>query len=206
MPASNPRIVKAALKLSPIVALMIAQCLAIVAAMTGNAYFSAPNPTLAVITAAIQALSLSQQGAMARTRGAAGTRNLDKKALIKLMNQLCAYVQAIANSLPGQELAVIVSAKMEVAKSSGGKPRGWRALQGDVSGSADLEAPRVAARKSVQWQWSVDQKSWTDLSPTLKSSTTVSNLTPGTTYYFRYRVLTKDGLGDWSQVVSLFMH
>jgi hypothetical protein len=205
MPASNHRIVKATLNLSPVVAVLLAQCLAIVNAMTGNAYFTTPSPTLAIVTAAIQALNLAQIAAMARTKGAAATRDLQQKALLKVMDELRAYVQAIANSMPGQEEAVILSAKMGVKVYATRPPHTFAALWGTASGSADLHAPFVAGRKSVFWQWSTDSKTWNDLPPTLKSSTTVANLTPGTTYYFRYRVLTKAGLSDWSQPVSLLM-
>ena len=41
--------------------------------------------------------------------------------------------------------------------------------------------------------------------PTLQASTTVAGLTPATLYYFRYRAVTKTGLGDWSQILSLLV-
>jgi hypothetical protein len=186
MSSSQDRIVKAVLKLSPVVAFLIAQCTAIVHAMTGNAYFATPSPTLAAVQAAIAALAASQENAMAKTKGAAQTRNLAKKALIKLMDELRSYVQSIANSMPGQEEAVILSAKMLVKIIGVRAPRVFQALHGAVAGQALLEAPRAPARGSVFWQWSVDQKVWTDVPPTTKASTTIENLTPGTTYYFRH--------------------
>jgi hypothetical protein len=208
-PAGEQHMVKAALKLSTIIELLIAQCTAIVLAMTGNAYFSAPNPlpnpTLAAVQSAIDNLSKAQNDARAKTKGAATRRNLARQALVKLMNALCAYVQLVADSMPGQEADVILSAKMIVKAIGAHAPRVFAALHGPISGTAEIEAPVTEDRRSIFWQWSTDQKTWNDLPPTLKASTTVANLTPGTTYWFRYRVLTKDGLGDWSQVVSLLM-
>jgi hypothetical protein len=208
-PAGVPHIVKAALKLSPVIELMIAQCVAIVLAMTGNAYFTAPNPlpspSLVSIQNAIDTLTQLQAAARERTKGATTSRNLAKKALVKLMTLLCAYVQGIANSMPGEEANVILSAKMIVKIVSVRVPRVFSAIHGAVSGSAELEGPRVSDRKAMLWQWSMDQKIWNDVPPTLKASTTVSSLTPGTLYYFRFRALTKDGLDDWSEVVSLMM-
>jgi hypothetical protein len=40
---------------------------------------------------------------------------------------------------------------------------------------------------------------------TTQASTTVSGLTPGSTVHFRYRPVTKDGAGDWSQPVSIMV-
>jgi hypothetical protein len=40
---------------------------------------------------------------------------------------------------------------------------------------------------------------------TLQAKTTIESLTPGTTYSFRYRPVTKAGEGDWSGVTTLVM-
>ncbi len=52
---------------------------------------------------------------------------------------------------------------------------------------------------------SVDQLSWTDLPDTIKSNTKVSGLTPGQTYYFKQRAITKAGEGNWSQIVLIMV-
>jgi hypothetical protein len=41
--------------------------------------------------------------------------------------------------------------------------------------------------------------------PTLQSKTEIDGLTPATAYFFHFRGITKDGKGDWSQVVSLLV-
>jgi phosphodiesterase/alkaline phosphatase D-like protein len=74
-----------------------------------------------------------------------------------------------------------------------------------VSGDAKLVAKAVASRASYEWQYSTDQKTWTDAPTTLQSKTDVVGLTPGTAYFFRFRGTTKAGVGDWSQVVSMLM-
>ena len=42
--------------------------------------------------------------------------------------------------------------------------------------------------------------------PTTQGKTTASGFTPGTTVYFRHRTLTKSGLSDWSQPISVMAH
>jgi hypothetical protein len=36
--------------------------------------------------------------------------------------------------------------------------------------------------------------------------TTITGLTPATTYYFRFRALIRKGMTDWSQTISLLVH
>jgi hypothetical protein len=74
-----------------------------------------------------------------------------------------------------------------------------------VSGTADLIVKAVAHRASYDWQYSVDQKTWVSAPSTLQSKTSIPGLTPATSYFFRSRGMTKAGVGNWSQVVSLLM-
>jgi hypothetical protein len=50
--------------------------------MTGNATFPTPNPTLATFQADIEALNTAETAVLARTKGAADTRNA-KLAVVK---------------------------------------------------------------------------------------------------------------------------
>jgi hypothetical protein len=53
---------------------------------------------------------------------------------------------------------------------------------------------------------SPDGKTFTSLPTTSRAKTTVSGLTPGMTYYFRHEpVLRKDGVAEWSQVISILV-
>ena len=74
---------------------------------------------------------------------------------------------------------------------------------GSVSGTVNLAAKAAATRAAYSWQYSTDQKTWTSVPPTLKAKTGIAGLTVGTLYYFRVQPLTKAGLEDWSQIVSL---
>jgi hypothetical protein len=205
MPTNTQHAILAVLNLSPIIEVLVEQSQLIVTTMAGSPTFTSLSALLATTQADITALNTSQLGALNRGKGAAKARNLRAKSLLKDMGHLRNGVQLIADSTPGQEEAIILAAGMAVKRVTPRQPRVFTALPGAVSGSALLQAPRVAARKSVYWEWSVDQKTWTDAPQTLKAVTTISSLTPGTMYYFRFRALTKDGLTDWSQIVSLMM-
>jgi hypothetical protein len=68
-----------------------------------------------------------------------------------------------------------------------------------------LAAKAVAARACYEWQYSTDQKTWTEVPPTLQAKVEIDGLTPATAYFFRFRGVTKAGTGDWSQVVSIMV-
>ena len=74
---------------------------------------------------------------------------------------------------------------------------------GSVSGTVNLAAKAAGTRASYSWQYSTDQKTWTSVPPTLKAKTGIAGLTVNTVYYFRVQPLTKTGVEDWSQIVSL---
>jgi hypothetical protein len=70
----------------------------IVKAMTGNPLFPAPVPTLAAVTQAIGDLTAAEPAALSRIKGAVTTRNEKLTALVAILQQLKAYVQATADA------------------------------------------------------------------------------------------------------------
>jgi hypothetical protein len=67
-----------------------------------------------------------------------------------------------------------------------------------VSGSVRLVAKAVAKVASYEWQLSKDAgNTWVDLPTTLQAKATVSGLTPGVTYGFRFRAIMRPRVADW---------
>jgi hypothetical protein len=94
---------------------------------------------------------------------------------------------------------------MIVKKSSGhGKPD-FEAKPGLVSGSVRLFVRAERTRASYDWEYGTDETSWTRIDSTVRADAELSGLSRGTRYFFRYRPVTKAGVGDWSQVVSLLV-
>jgi hypothetical protein len=196
----------AALMLPRRIQQLIAYARAIVAAMTGNAAFPTPAPTLAAVTAAIDALANAETTALTRAKGAAAVRNEKLTALVALLKQLVRYVQNVADVSAENGTSIIESAGMSVKKAAVRKPRVFGAATGPVSGSAKLVAPSSGSRASYEWQSSVDGgKTWVTAPATMQASTVVEGLTPGANVLFRYRPVTKSGEGDWSQSVALII-
>ena len=186
---------------------LIKQAQAIVLAMTNNAFFVGPMPSLSAVTAAILDLDVAEVAAKGKATGTAQARDVKEAVLLKLLRELQFYVQGIADSMPDQSEAIIVSAGMKVRKLTPRQKNHDEARQGHVSGLVVLIATVLAAPKAVYfWQWSSDQKTWTSLPMAFQATTSVSGLTPATMYYFRYHTVSKKtGTGDLSQSISLLV-
>jgi hypothetical protein len=196
----------AALKLPLVVSALISIAKAIVAAMTGNASFPSPIPTLATVNAAIAALELAEAAALARTKGAVAQRNQARSALLALLEQLKAYVQAVADADRFHASAIIMSAAMEVRKVPIRAKRVFSMKQGVLSGTVKVVTNSAGHRVAYDWESSIDGgKTWQASPSTLQAKTSFSGLVPGSTFMVRYRVLTKAGPGDWVQPISFIV-
>jgi hypothetical protein len=197
----------AVLKLSNKVKSLITFAQSVTTAMTGNATFPTPSPTLAALQADIEALVTAETAVVGRTKGAADTRNA-KLAVVKAdLESLKNYVQNVVDaSNPANAESIIGSAGMAIRKVTLHDKPALAVKQGTVSGTVTLKAKAAATKAAYNWQYSTDQKTWTLLPQTLKAKTGVSGLTSATTYYFRSQALTpKGGESDWGQTISLLV-
>jgi hypothetical protein len=196
----------ASLKLPTKVPALITYAQGIVKGMTGNASFQNPTPALATVTQAIDDLAAAETAALARTKGAVAVRNEKRIALVQLLQQLRAYIQAEADGNLDNAASIIQSAGIAVKKVPVRAKRVFAAKAGAVSGSVKLVAESAARRASYEWEYSVDAgKTWTPMPSTLQARTTLLGQTPGSTVMFRYRAVTKTGEGDWSQPTALLV-
>jgi hypothetical protein len=197
--------VSAVLKLPARVKSVGAYAQNIITSCTGNAFFPNPSPPLATLEADLTAFNTAEALVLNRTKGAADSRNAKLATLKADLEHLMDYVRGIADATPANAEAIIQSAGMAVRKVPSHVKGPLTATPGSVSGDAKLMAKAVAHRASYEWQYSTDQKTWTNAPTTLQAKTDISGLTPATTYYFRFRGVTKAGEGAFSQVVSLLM-
>jgi hypothetical protein len=177
---------------------------AIVDKMTGNPWFPVPFPPLAKIVAAMNVLHDTEVAAQTRTRGLPEKRNAARGVLVNLLEQLRAYVEGVANENPDEAQSIIESAAMDMVAQRLPRIVPFRVRQGRVSGSVRLDVKAGPKGSAYDFQMSADGgKTWSDLPSRMQANTTVSGLTPGATYFFRYRILTRKGRGDWSDAISI---
>ncbi len=178
----------------------------VVTSMTGNPAFPSTVPSLALVTAAVDALGVAEIAALTRAKGAVATRDEKRIALIALLQQLKATIQAAADANVENGASIIESAGVAVRKPRVTVPRVFAIKPGKVSGSIELVAPSAARRASYEWQVSTDGgKTWVELPPSLQARTVYPGLVPGSTVVARYRSVTKTGPSDWSQPASFIV-
>ncbi len=107
---------------------------------------------------------------------------------------------------PAEAEVVITGSGFSVRENFARVKEAFEATNGPASGQARLDARAVAADASYYWQWSTDRTNWVSVPETKKSFTTITGLTPATTYDFRFRALTRKGMTNWSQIVDLLVH
>ncbi len=196
----------AVLKLSTRVKNVITFAQSVVTSLTNNAHFPAPVPSLATLQADVAALNMAEAAVLSRTKGAVEVRNA-KYAIVKAdLQNLRTYVQGVANvAAPADAESIIASSGMALRKVTLHDKPALAAKQGSVTGTVNLAAKAPAKRASYIWQYSTDQKTWTNVPPTIKSKAGVSGLTAGTQYFFRFQSVTVTGVSDWSQTVVLLV-
>jgi hypothetical protein len=175
----------------------IASCLA------NDPIYAAATPPPATVEAHLATLHQAAQNVYTRALGSVEARNAALATVQNDLQALCTFVQQLAEASPEDGPAIIANAGMSIKNATGPVKSGFVVKQGKVSGTARLIARAEGTRASYEWQCSLDGETWLSLEPTMEASQDVSGLVPGTLYFFRYRSLTKAGVGDWSQVVSL---
>lgn len=180
--------------------LHVASCL------EGNAIFASASPTPAELKAA--AGKMADANAKAKNGGAApvADRKAKRKDIEVMLDELVVYVRSTvrANAADAAAAAaMILSAGLSIRKPRTTSKAPLAAKHGGVSGDVLVSARSVSKTAIYIWEYSLDQQSWTSLPQTMTAKTRVSGLTPGQTYYFRFRAQTRKGLGDYSDVVKL---
>jgi hypothetical protein len=184
---------------------VIAMGRSILEAMSDNAWFPAPPVSLATLSHQIDAAARASMAVLFRTKGNREARDVEIVRLKDVLEQLAAYVQAIANANPLQARVIIELAGMSAKKPSPRNKVPLAAVDGPCSGAAELIAKSAGDRAAYGWQLSLDRRTWTQVRQTLQSRTVLFDLTPGLLYFFRLLITTKDGLVMTTDVVSLLV-
>lgn len=183
----------------------IARAQQIVSALTGNANFISPQPSLSSVTSAINNLNAAFAAAQTARSDAKNKTTIQsqmEEALDGALSQLANYVESIS----GDDETKITSAGMDVreAKSAVGDltaPTGLEAAAGDRDGEIDLTWDKVKGAVSYVIERSADPPtatSWSHAAVATRSQTTVGGLTSGTKYWFRVAAVGTNGQSPWS--------
>lgn len=174
-------------------------------AMTGNASYTTPIPTLTVLGTSITA-SQTKLNEWFAAQNTAQQKTTEKNALLDTLRaqltQLAAYVEAAS----GGDAAKIQSAGMDVKAANAplglpGQVLNVSLTAGDAEGQLDAAWDRDRAAKTYEIQISVDPitgTSWQNRPSVTRSSATLTGLTSGQKIWVRVRAVGAAGHGAWS--------
>jgi hypothetical protein len=205
--AKRPNLPRAALRRPPGVPALISLGRSVVASIKDNPFFPQPTPAIVKVEAAVDALDKATTAALGMTSKFAAARAPARNALVSILKRLMAYVQGVADDAdPDHAVTIIESSGFALHRNTTPRMRGFRANPGRVSGTALLIAAALAKRARYDWQWSDDGgRTWHDLPSTLQAKTSVSGLTAGKRYWFRFRGLVNKAWTDWSAPASIIV-
>jgi hypothetical protein len=180
----------------------------IVIMMTGNAFFTTPNPPLAGITAQVDILDTLEQETQHGGTDKNTLKRLAKAKLLNMMTSLTSYVQTTSQGDEDQ----VLSAGFELKRTPAPlgmllPPSNVRAVYGLHPGEVILRWAGVYGSKEYFVQMSanpVQADSWTDVTRghTGKNRLVVTGLTPGQVYYFRIFTECTAGTSAPSEVAN----
>ena len=196
------KLITVVLNFPTVIAVFIVYAKAIYMAMFENPNFTASAAKITKLNTDIIALDAAETGC--KTSPPIKTVEERNAALEKVKADLRSLrndVQEAADDDPANAEAIIASSGMS-AKFRGhhGKQQNT-ANNGVEQGSVDLIAEGAGAH---EWRISIDEINWTLLPSSWTTKTTVTNLTPGTVYYFQNRrMLPNNQKSEWCQSVKI---
>ncbi|MBL0308814.1 MAG: fibronectin type III domain-containing protein [Bacteroidetes bacterium] len=177
----------------------------IITMMTGNPNFPIPNPTLADLILATDALEAAQTD-MDGARSKTVVRNLRLKELKRLLALLYTYVEHISMG------------DVVIALSSGFEMRATRNPIGILPAPATVEVKNTVVTGKVSLRWKKVEKSsgywiewtqditmsvWPNAKTSKKAKVDIADLTLGERYYFRVATISSEGYEGFSDVITL---
>jgi hypothetical protein len=180
---------------------------AIIASLTGNANFTSPTPTLAVVTAATDAYKKALSKALIGTENDTRAKNQKRDALVALLQQLGYYVQMNGKNDP----VVLGSSGFDLQKtrSRAGvleKPENLRVTP--QTGGVKLAVNPVSGARSYLFEFAptpvADDTLWHSHASS-SSRTSVMGLVSGKQYVFRVCAIGSDPTRTYSDHIVSFV-
>ena len=189
---------------------LVANATTIKTAMTGNAHFTTPNPTLTAVgtaTTTLQTKIAAYNAALTAVDTAMADRDAADAALRLLLVQLAAYVDNIS----GGDATIIASSGMDVRNGNGSIGSIAQVMNLVVKAGVndgELAASWKLSRGAIAYevQSSVDPitpDSWVHKMTAGRTDAVVNNFTSGTKQWLRVRAIgANNQAGPWSDPAS----
>jgi len=176
----------------------------VVTQMTGNPNFPSPDPDLAYIAAVADVLQIACMEALNGGKLQTVRKQIAFEELKKAMRLLGTYIELISKGDAGK----ILSAGVQIHKKKAKvgllpSPSGVQAKVSNYSGTIELRWKRVDKNKGYTiYMCSGDplkpEAIWTPIAMTTKSKCSITDLEPGTFYWFKVATLSVAGTSGFS--------
>jgi hypothetical protein len=179
----------------------------IVANLTGNPDFPAPNPPLAQITGVInklQTVVVETQTARQASRAKSAEQNETEDELDQMIGLLGGHVENVSGGDEKKIIAAGLGIRAAAASREVTAPTGFSLTEGDHDAELKAHWDREPNASSYVLERSADpptDTSWVHETVVTRSSTTISGLTRGTKYWFRVAAIGSSGQSGWSTPV-----
>jgi hypothetical protein len=176
-----------------------------VTGLTGNPSYPAPAPTLADVTAALNAFTTAVNDAAGGGVVLTATKNDRRADLVALVRELASYVQVACKG----DLTVLMSSGFPIQKPVRNPigdlpaPAGLTVSLGSHSGELDAAVTPVFGASIYNWRLSTaaNPSAVVQSAQTTAASNTFTGLTPGVVYNTEVNAVGAAGPSDWSAPV-----
>ena len=185
---------------------LISDTTTILAAMTANAAYPTPAPTLAVVQTALTAFSDAVAAAADGGKTLNAAKNAARAALAQLMHKLASYVHVTCD----RDMQKLLSSGFPVQKPTRQPigvlpaPSGLGVSTGARSGEINTWATPVTGAGIYNWQLALASSPDTPVqtTQTTAASTIFDGLTPGLEYSVEVNAVGSAGPSDWTDPVN----
>lgn len=163
--------------------------------------FVTPNPTVASVNTHLDTMDAAQVLVDTGGVNAVATRNAARNIVMEDMHAWERYVQGLiaAETDFDQKMVIAVSSGLDIRVNGVRVKKDLELTQLITPGMMKMVARAAGPKAAYEWQMSQNNgTSWTTLPVTNVAKTTVSGLTAGLRYLFRFRSTVKNVTSGWS--------
>jgi hypothetical protein len=182
---------------------------AVYAGMNANPAYPNPPVAMPAFSTAISTYSAAVTAALDGGAKAVAQRNELGVALGNMLRQLANYVEANSNG----NMTTFLSSGFQAVSSTRTKAQPVseyirKIVSGATTGQLAVTLVAIPGAVSYELRWASVPAggapgAWTSQPvPLTRPETAIVSLTPGTTYIFQARALTRSGMTDWSESVT----
>jgi hypothetical protein len=194
----------AVMKLPPRVPDLLHAARAIANASAANPLLTNAGPAIAALRGALGVLERAETAMSTRRSDDAAARDVALTAVRAALHELLACVQKEADADLEHAEQIVTSSGFVVRKPKARTKPPFSVKPGPTSGSALCEARAAAKRASYEWEASTDGgETWVRGGSSLEARFLFTGLPVAAIVLFRYRAVTRIGVGDWSEPISV---